>query len=81
MNLAEKLDAIRERGAKRPAEIREAMARAVQALRDAGAADRALKVGDSLPPFSLANRRAVEIRSSELLSKGPLVLTVFRGSW
>jgi peroxiredoxin len=40
-----------------------------------------IKVGDPLPPFALKNAFGQEVRSSELLANGKLVLTVFRGSW
>jgi peroxiredoxin len=43
--------------------------------------DRVIKVGNPLPGFALKNAFGQEVRSSELLAKGPLVLTVFRGSW
>ena len=43
--------------------------------------DRVIKVGDPLRPFALKNVFGPELRSSELLANGPLVLTVFRGSW
>lgn len=51
------------------------------ALRASGVLDRVIKVGDRLPPFALKNAFGEEVRSSELLANGPLVLTVFRGSW
>jgi len=40
-----------------------------------------IKVGDPLPRFALQNAVGQEVRSSELLANGPLVLTVFRGTW
>jgi hypothetical protein len=43
--------------------------------------DGVIKVGDPLPPFALQNAFGEEVRASQLLSSGPLVLTVFRGSW
>jgi peroxiredoxin len=43
--------------------------------------DRVIKVGDRLPAFALQNAFGQEVRSSDLLANGPLVLTVFRGSW
>ena len=50
-------------------------------LKASGAADRALAVGATLPPFELSNQRGETVRSSELLARGPLVLTVYRGVW
>ena len=43
--------------------------------------DRVIKVGGPLPAFALKNAFGQEVRSPDLLAKGPLVLTVFRGSW
>jgi peroxiredoxin len=43
--------------------------------------DGVIKVGGQLPAFALKNAFGQEVRSSELLANGPLVLTVFRGSW
>ena len=82
MSLAEKLDAIRESGAKRvPAEKRAVMGAATQALRDSGIAGGFIKVGDPLPEFALDNARGHVLRSTDLLNRGAVVLTVFRGHW
>jgi hypothetical protein len=80
--LAERLDTIRQGADKRiPADKRAIMHRATDDLRASGIMDGVIKVGDPLPPFALKNAFGQEVRSSELLAKGPLVLTVFRGSW
>ena len=82
MSLAQKLDTIREAGTKRiPSEKRAVMGAATQALRDSGIADGFIKVGDSLPEFALDNARGQLVRSADLLSRGAVVLTVFRGHW
>ena len=82
MSLEEKLAALREASAKKhPPERRAVMAGATQALRDSGILERAPQAGDTLPPFSLMNAQGVEIHSEDLLTQGPLVLTVFRGVW
>jgi len=82
MTLEDKLAEFRAATIKRhPPERRAIMAAATQALRDSGAVDRVVKVGDALPAFSLQNAQGVEIHSEDLLSHGPLVLTVFRGVW
>jgi hypothetical protein len=80
--LAERLDTIRQGADKRiPADKRAIMHRATVELRASGIMDGVIKVGDPLPPFALKNAFGHEVRSSELLANGPLVLTVFRGSW
>ena len=82
MSLEEKLAAIRAGGARRiPEDKRALMARATQEVRDSGILDRVIKAGDELPGFALANAHGTMVHSTELLSAGPLVLTVFRGSW
>lgn len=82
MSLAEKLDAIRARGAKRIApERRAVMLAATKGLRESGIAGRAIKVGDPLPEFSLNDTNGAVVRSTDLLAKGAVVLTVFRGKW
>jgi hypothetical protein len=82
MTLAERLDTIRQGAGKRiPPDKRAIMHRATDDLRSSGILNGVIKVGDPLPPFALENAFGEEARSSELLANGPLVLTVFRGSW
>lgn len=82
MSLEQQLAELREASAKRiPDEKRAILGSAVQEIRDSGILDKVVKVGDSLPPFSLKNANGVEVNSSDLLAKGNLVLTVFRGHW
>jgi hypothetical protein len=82
MTLAERLDTIRQGADKRiSADKRAIMHRATDDLRASGIMDGVIKVGDPLPRFALKNAFGQEIRSSELLANGPLVLTVFRGTW
>ena len=80
--LAERLETIRKGADKRiPPDKRAIMHRATADLRASDIMDRVIKVGDPLPAFALTNAFGQEVRSSDLLAKGPLVLTVFRGSW
>jgi len=82
MTLEQSLATIREASAKRiPPERQAVMHRATEDLRASGILDRVIKVGDPLPAFALQNAYGPEVRSSDLLARGPLVLTVFRGSW
>jgi hypothetical protein len=57
------------------------MHRAVAELRAAKAADRALKVGDRAPDFTLPNAEQRPVSSRALLARGPLVVTFYRGRW
>jgi hypothetical protein len=80
--LAERLERIREGASKRiPPDKSEIMERATADLRASGILDQVIRVGDPLPAFALNNATGMEVRSADLLSRGPLVLTVFRGSW
>jgi peroxiredoxin len=40
-----------------------------------------IKVGDKLPPFALSDARRKEVTSDDLLKKGPLLITFYRGEW
>ena len=82
MSLASRLDAIREAGAKRISQDKRAvMGAALRALRDSGIEDGFIGVGDRLPDFALGNARGQVVRSVDLLGRGAVVLTVFRGHW
>ena len=81
MSLEERLAKIREAGAERiPEETRAVLGRMTQQLRET-AMDGVIKVGDPLPPFALQNAEGVEVSSADLLAKGAVVMTVFRGHW
>ena len=64
-----------------PREAVETMHRATAALKASGAEDRALKIGDPAPRFTLLNQDAIPVSSADLLRQGPLVVTFFRGHW
>ncbi len=82
MSLEEKLAEMRAASAKRIPEYKRAvMGRATQELRDTGIMDRVIKIGDALPAFALANANGETVSSADLLARGAVVLTVFRGHW
>ena len=64
----------------RPAEIDSLLARAVEDLRRAGTAA-GLAVGERAPDFLLPNQRGEQVRLSERLARGPVVLSFYRGVW
>ncbi|MGP9419947.1 peroxiredoxin-like family protein [Ewingella sp. AOP9-I1-14] len=64
-----------------PPEIHPIMARATAELIASGQAERAVKVGDRAPAFLLQDENNQPISSAELLAKGPLVVTFYRGAW
>ena len=82
MILSEKLDRLRAGAADRiPAEHRQVMHQATEALRSSGIQDRVLKIGDPAPAFELPNVTGKLVRSADLLGQGPLVVTFYRGVW
>lgn len=82
MALKEKLDAIREASGKRiPPERQAIMHRATADLRASGIMDRIVKVGQPLPAFRGMAHDGRTIDSGDLLARGPLVLSFFRGHW
>lgn len=64
-----------------PANIHPVMERATAELIASGAASRALKVGDMAPLFTLKDADGVPQSSADLLARGPLVLSFYRGVW
>ena len=64
-----------------PREAIETMHRATAELKASGLGNRALKVGDRAPEFRLFNQDHVQVNSADLLCRGPLVVTFFRGHW
>lgn len=82
MNLQNKLDKIKkefEAGA--PPEALAIMHRATDDLLNSGIMERTLKAGDPAPGFTLPNEQGQMVDSSELLRRGPLVLSFYRGVW
>lgn len=59
----------------------EALHRSVDELNASGAPDRALKVGDVAPAFTLPGPDGNPVSSTALLGKGPLVISFYRGIW
>lgn len=82
MSLAEKLNEIKAGAIKMiPPDRLKIMLKATEDLRGSGIMDGVPKVGDRMPDFELKNTEGDVVRSSDLLSQGAVVLTVFRGSW
>jgi peroxiredoxin len=64
-----------------PPSVIESMHRATAELIASGQADRTKKVGDIAPSFTLSDPEGHPVSSAELLARGPLVLTFYRGVW
>ncbi len=59
----------------------DALHRSVDELIASGAPDRALKVGDVAPEFTLPDPDGNPVSSKAHLARGPLVVTFYRGVW
>lgn len=82
MSLAEKLKQIVAVAEERiPEASLKLMHQATQELRDSGITDKAFGEGAILPPFELVNTEGENVSSAELLQKGNLVVTFYRGVW
>jgi hypothetical protein len=80
--LQERLDTIRTGFEKTaPPEALKIMRRATKALEDSGQAKRVLGEGDTAPEFALNDTLGRNVSSAEMLKRGPLVLTFYRGHW
>jgi peroxiredoxin len=77
-----KSDFISGRLAFKPSQDRLArMKRATDELIESGQAQRAKKAGDAAPEFTLLDPDGKPVASRELLAKGPLVISFYRGVW
>jgi hypothetical protein len=82
MSLEESLAKLREASAgKIPEEIHMKMGAATKAIKESDIMDGVIKVGDKLPSFNLPNSKGVMVSSDDLLAKGNLVVTIYRGHW
>ncbi|HUB89362.1 MAG TPA: peroxiredoxin-like family protein [Dyella sp.] len=64
-----------------PADIHPIMERATAELIASGQASHAAKAGDRAPAFVLNDAHGNPVSSQELLAKGPLVISFYRGVW
>ncbi len=64
-----------------PKEVVEVLLRTTEDQVKSGIADKALKVGDTAPEFTVPNLRGEAVSLSDLLAKGPAVVAFYRGAW
>ena len=64
---------------KRPPEVTAILRRGIEDVRESGAAG--LRIGEHAPDFTLPNQRGETVRLSERLTRGPVVLSFYRGVW
>ena len=64
-----------------PPEVLASAGAEIKKLADAGLAARALKMGAKAPDFSLPDAHGKVVALSSILTKGPAVVTFYRGGW
>ncbi len=82
MSLQKRLDRIREGFEKEaPAEALAIMHRATDDLRNSGILDGVVGEGLNAPDFTLSDSHGMAVSMESLRTRGPVVLTFFRGDW
>jgi len=82
MTLQERLDALKAQSAgKLPPEAAAVVQRATAELVRSGIAERVREVGENAPEFALPDAKGTLVHSRDILARGPLVLTFYRGNW
>lgn len=64
-----------------PAEVRERLMECINHLISSGIEDKAIKVGDKAPDFSLPNANGRKVALYENLNQGPVLISFYRGGW
>lgn len=64
-----------------PEDVQHTVLGAMQRLLESDVASQARSVGDAAPDFSLPNASGGQTRLSELVARGPVVLSFYRGGW
>lgn len=82
MTMTEQLDKLRETAlASMPPDAVRINHDFTEKLAASGIVEKAKTVGDMAPRFALRNAEGDTVHSDDLLSRGPLVLTFYRGNW
>lgn len=82
MSLSDDLAKLREEVKKQvPLDQYDVMTRATEDLAESGIIESALQGGDVAPEFELPNALGTAVSLTELVKKGPVVLSFYRGGW
>jgi hypothetical protein len=57
------------------------MEKATEDLIRSGIVERAKKIGDQAPDFTLPDATGESVRLADLLARGPVAVTFYRGAW
>jgi len=82
MKLQEKLIAMKKESiAGMPPEVVEVLVGEIKKLVQSGIEDNAIKTGEVLPEFTLPDEKGNLVSSRDLLARGPLAVSFYRGVW
>lgn len=82
MSLQERLDQLRQQSRQTmPPEMSQKFQAASDRLKASDILEKSLKVGDTAPAFALPNSQGRTISSEQLLKRGPIVISFYRGNW
>ena len=82
MSLTEQLDDLKKQlGQEIPHKVLEEIGQFLQKLAKSGIANTSCQAGDKAPSFTLPNVSGQIVSSENLLARGPLVLSFYRGIW
>lgn len=82
MTLKKDLDEIKSKLANEMSdEAKKISSRAIKDLADSGIAERSLLPGDRAPDRELPDSKKVLVKFQDLIAKGPVVLSFYRGGW
>jgi peroxiredoxin len=82
MSLREELEHfVAQSRAQLPPDVLTALEHSIDQLKSSGINERALSVGDRAPDFTLCNALGRPVALSNLLRRGPLIISFYRGNW
>ena len=70
-----------ELAAKVPQEVLEAFGKSIEDLKTKNIEEKSIKIGETIPNFSLKNAKNEVVNSSDILKNGKMIIAFYRGSW
>lgn len=70
-----------ELAAQVPQEVLEAFGKSIEDLKTKNIEEKSIKIGETIPNFSLKNAKNEVVNSSDILKNGKMIIAFYRGSW
>ena len=70
-----------ELAAQVPQEVLEAFGKSIEDLKTKNIEEKSIKIGETIPNFSLENAKNEVVNSSDILKNGKMIIAFYRGSW